>query len=198
MKRKPEVQTVGDYLAQIAHELRHLPTSARADELREIESHLRAMITARDDNSTVEALVQFGKPRQVGRDLRRAWERKQPETWWQFAEALNFTVTCFFCLMLPWLQGTDGFDKLAIHPGLLAISLMFATSYITALISPKRGCWIVGGLLAFLFWPNLTPEALTVYNWAFGAVNLVFPAMFGFYLGARHSRRLFSRIAQAK
>ncbi len=83
-------RTIG-YLTQIAHELRDLPPQARADEMREIEAHLRVMIEARGDVAGV--LAQFGKPRKVGRDLRRAWERKQPESWMRCPWALILGCT---------------------------------------------------------------------------------------------------------
>ncbi len=86
MFNNSQPQSLEMYLAQIAHELRALPPQARADELREIEAHLAALVLASqqlDDTSHVLAtniaLKQFGAPRKVGRNLRRAWERKQPE-----------------------------------------------------------------------------------------------------------------------
>ena len=79
-----------EYLGQIARELRGLPDAAREDELREIEAHLRALIEAgkqlengSEAQATAAALQQFGPPKRVGRQLRRAWENKQPEEWWR-------------------------------------------------------------------------------------------------------------------
>ena len=84
-------QSLESYLAQIARELRALPPQARDEEMREIESHLRAMIEARGDVAGV--LAQFGQPRKVGRDLHRAWERKQPESWMRWPWALILGCT---------------------------------------------------------------------------------------------------------
>ncbi len=101
MSKAPE--SLENYLAQIARELRDLPPQARADELREIEAHLQTMIEARQDVAGV--LAQFGKPRRVGRDLRRAWERRQPEAWWRVIAApiVGFALQTILSLLLTIL-----------------------------------------------------------------------------------------------
>ena len=168
------------YLSQIERELRDLPSQARADEMREIESHLRAMTEARGDVAGV--LAQFGKSRKVGRDLRRAWERKQPEAWWRVILAplgsLLFQALMIFLFLAvtPIVQEWD--DQLRrLFPWTIAefsvwgfvyiLSMIFCfSSYfllsglVMGAISPKRSKWIVAAY--FL------PVLMTISSEAFG------------------------------
>lgn len=161
MSKKSEVQSLENYLAQIERELRALPSQARADEMREIEAHLRTMIEARGDVAGV--LAQFGKPRKVGRDLRRAWERKQPEAWWRAILALiaGVAVQAFATILLVAVvqisseYSWDTKFQVAFSPSIavfIGVSLMilyysavpFASGLAMGAVSPKRSKWIIG------------------------------------------------------
>lgn len=100
-----ETQSLDEYLSQIARQLRALPARARADELREIEAHLGALVEAgqqlediSEAEATAAALKQFGAPRRVGRNLRRAWERKQPEELWRTGSAFAASLLIYKAL----------------------------------------------------------------------------------------------------
>lgn len=227
MSKALEPQSLETYLAQIAHELRALPASARADEMREIEAHLRALVQAGqqlEDISKAEAttvgLRQFGSPRAIGRNLRRAWERKQPEAWWRAGLALTFALGFFAIVVIPFMQGFYAFHlnfhgvdtsvpqadaKIVAIYGILAtysqffsFFFMVFTTYVMGLISPKRSKWVISSILAYLlvpiFFSSYPNTSLFV---SILAVNLVTAAMGGTYLGSRHGRRLLSRIAKA-
>ena len=222
MSKTSETQAIESYLAQIAHELRDLPSQAREEEMREIEAHLRALIEAR--GNVAEVLAQFGKPRRVGRDLRRAWERKQPEAWWCSIAALMFALN--FCLFIApplfqefyrfymGMQGVNlstyqpinadsttniAFENMHIVAQFFAFSLVLTATYIMGLISPKRSKFLIAGILVFLIWPNVMHEGLTTSIWTFIiAINLVVASFIGCYFGSRHGRRLYSRIASTR
>ncbi len=208
MSKAPEPQSLETYLAQIEHELRALPAQARADEMREIEAHLRTLIEARGDNSTAEALAQFGSPRRVGRDLRWAWERKQPEAWWRAGVAMMFAIGFFSVIALPMLQGfyafgqiarlnpTAGFESFLVDVQFLAFPLTFLASYIIGLLSPKRSYLGVAALLLTMLFYNPIDQAGAMSVWVLVLfANLIVSAAIGTTFGARHGRKLLARIA---
>ena len=146
-------QSLETYLAQIAHQLRDLPAQARADELREIESHLSALIEARGDVAAV--LAQFGKPHKVGRDLRRAWERKQPEAWTN--RALAFTLAYLFMCGHSYFWFSSAkfnwiFAQFQFHFQFLFAEWLFAliSGIAIGFVSPKRANTIVLAIFPFL------------------------------------------------
>lgn len=163
---KPKFESLSDYLAQIERELRFLPHQARESELREIEAHLRALIEAgqsqNDADGVTQALAQFGKPRRVGRDLRKAWERKQPEEWWRVIlaplSALIFQMSAIFLFgfvltidkKYSWDAQIQGvFSHSA--AGFIYLSLMILyflafhliTGFVLDKVSPKRCKWVI-------------------------------------------------------
>ena len=159
MSKSLQSQSLENYLSQIEWELRDLPSQARADELREIEAHLQTMIEACDDVAGV--LAQFGKPRRIGRDLRRAWERKQPESWWRVVLAIivGFATQTVLGLFLGSLIAIGSYFSLdtklaSISPAFssyyFVVFLVFLLSAIPSIVtgfsvgavSPKRGVWI--------------------------------------------------------
>lgn len=209
-------------MAQIERELRDLPTQARADEMREIESHLRAMIEARGDVAGV--MAQFGKPRKVGRDLRRAWERKQPESW--INSALAFVIVCLFVSghNYFWFNFLDGF-LLFFRPtfyyffvegfgsqirsfciyffieGLCTLIVGTAIGFIAS----KRGHIIIVFVFPFLilldFFPMIS-VGLGLHNLSFFTVMkyaiLLFLLIIGKQFGARFSQKRHARFANAQ
>ena len=200
-------QSLELYLAQIAHELRDLPPQARADEMREIEAHLRALVLAGQqledisaDAATATALRQFGEPRRIGRKLRRAWERKQPEAWWRAVLAPIIAATsfffggsalmqCFFALHLLPYGIPYGFNSV--------ISLIcFTSSYIAGLISPKRGLFGIMGLLILITLNGITTEDFLNSSWIIQSVIVCVSAIVGVYFGARFNRKRATRIAR--
>lgn len=171
MLKKPEPQSLESYLSQIERELRDLPSQARADEMREIESHLRAMIEARGDGSIAEALRQFGKPRKVGRDLCKAWERKQPESWINSALALvagclfvsGDTLGGRFFSFSTYLQyffaGNFGYhDKTLATYFLVEVLLSLIVGATIGFLSPKRSRIIIALSFLLLMLSNFFPD----------------------------------------
>lgn len=71
-----------DYLQRLEAALAPLPSQARAEEVREIEAHLRILIEGNrergvgEDEAVALSLRQFGDAETVGRDLRRQWNKK--------------------------------------------------------------------------------------------------------------------------
>ena len=165
MLKRSELGSLEYYLAQIARELRDLPPQARADEMREIESHLRALIEARGDVAAV--LAQFGRPRKVGRALRRAWEHGQPEAWWRAGLspicALAFQIFAVFLFIAgtgmvqeyQWdVQIQRAFPQTLFGFSVWGFAYLFFllvcfSSYclisglVMGAISPKRSKWII-------------------------------------------------------
>lgn len=219
---------LANYLNEIEYELRYLPASAREDELREIQAHLGALVLAGQqledlsaDAATATALRQFGAPRQIGRKLRKAWERAQPEAWWRAGLALAFALGFYVVGAFPFMQGFYrgfcnfyGVDStvpaadahaIAIYQTIAVCSqffgfffMMFAT-YVMGLISPKRCKLVIAAILICLFaamifqsYPNTSVFVLLL------AVNLITAASVGTFLGARHGRRLLSRLARTR
>ncbi len=219
MSKTSEPQSLYNYMAQIERELRDLPSQARAEEMREIEAHLRTMIEARGDVAAV--LTQFGAPRKVGRDLRRAWERKQPEIWWRAIAAAMLAMSFYLFIALPLMQGFYNFylglhgidinsyqpanadlqmlavfQRVSIYAHFISVFMIFITTYLMGLISPKRGKWMSAALLLFAFSPVVINPIHTAPSLVFAlmlSLAVAFPI--GSWLGARHSRRLLSRIA---
>ena len=215
MKRQPE--SIENYLAQIARELRDLPASARDEEMREIESHLRAMIEARGDVAAV--LRQFGKPRKVGRDLRRAWERKQPEAWNRFGFALlsGLLILAAFDVVRTKFGSyfEMPFDLMMKDTGAmillrLAFHLLFLLSfllvvfgglgYITKAISPKRGMLAAALVVSLILTRRIANGGFEEPNFQSNAMLFLFLGLgyftnisIGAYFGARHNRRLLAR-----
>lgn len=225
MLKKSEPQSLESYLAQIAHELRDLPVSARVDELREIGAHLRALVLAGQQlenldqaQATTVALKQFGEPRAIGRKLRKAWERKQPEAWWRVVLAATFAMSATALFPLPFLQGffafTQGIDPqltgapeqisivvltLKIFTLCFAFSLIMFMTYIVGFISPKRSRLVIVSLLisALLLTFASSPYSLSSF-WISLAAGSFVSSVTGCFFGARHGRRLLSRIADAR
>lgn len=71
------------YLKEVAGHLARLPEARRAEELREVRTHLEnAVIVGREmgqtkDEAAREALAQFGTPGALGDNLVQAWRREQ-------------------------------------------------------------------------------------------------------------------------
>ena len=194
-KSKPESLEI--YMAQIADELRDLPSQARDEELREIEAHLRAMIETRGDVAGV--LAQFGQPRKVGRDLRKSWERKQPEAWWRAVLAPVFGLAFSVYFIEPFEQGFYDFYSPSDMASITIVSffLISITTYMMGLISPKRTMLILGSFLILMFSPNILDGSLFSSLWTFiSFVSFAISAIIGSHFGALHSRKIFVRIVK--
>ena len=218
MFKAPE--TLDGYLSQVARELRELPAQARADELREIESHLRALVLASrqledigEAEATAAALKQFGVPRRVGRNLRRAWERRQSEAWWRavvspIVGAIICTILSVICASgikfgLEALYETNiGWAFPLFVAGIfLCLSIVFLTTgFVMGYISPKRGqivfvslfavyslALVLGGDKTFTtFTDNLLPLSYLY--------SLIF-IMIGIHFGTHRARKRTAHIA---
>ena len=218
MLKRSEPQSLEQYLSQIAHELRALPPQARVEELREIEAHLRAMIEARGDVAGV--LAQFGEPRRIGRKLRKAWQRKQPEAWWRaglapLAGLMFFALdTLLYTRFCDWVN--DSFGDILLRPWSAAIYFCFAlwmmatfffTGFTAGIVSPKRGIWLtlfycVYSGYVLLMLPSALEHAkvpgqnVMSVTLIFLLVNLICPvaALAGTYISARRGKKVSARI----
>ena len=217
-----KVNSLDEYLGQIARQLRDLPAAARADELREIEVHLRALVLAgqqiediSEAEATTAALRQFGAPTQVGRKLRRAWERKQPEAWWRAGLAPIFYLAFVGFIATPlldkfqvfyflhfyginiydtsiyvdWMADAE-FKGYRVSLNLFSFILMSMATFVMGLISPKRGKFGIAAILFFTFLPVVADGGFTTPHSPLSViVNFVVSAMLGTYLGARRGRK---------
>ena len=201
---------LANYLNQIEHELRELPAQARADELREIEAHLQTMIEARGDVAGV--LAQFGQARKVGRELRRAWERKQPEKWWRAVLAPIAGVISFATSVLVYNKSLDYLGDIVNQDwsnpmyfcfGLIVLVMFFFAGFAAGIISPKRGllltlaysvycATILFTLPAALDRADVPGESVISVIFLFLLFGLLAPiaALAGTYFGARRSRKI--------
>ena len=187
------------YLSQIEHELRALPPQARADELREIEAHLCAMLETRGDVAAV--LAQFGKPRKVGRELRRAWERKQPESW--INGALALVLSCAFAgwhnemkskLYLYATYANQNFfiAHSIVKTNAVEVINFFAFGLLIGLFSPRRKFAFITFTMAFMF--ILDPRPHINWNDLFITAPLRYEILIPFliigaFIGARNSKK---------
>ena len=209
---------LANYLNIIEHELRDLPAPARENEIREIESHLHALIQAEQQleatneaDATEIALRQFGAPRQIGRKLRKAWERARPEAGWRvtlasvaIGIALNL-VTPFYEIFANFavsVQPVSSLNPIAFWSlALPAVSILpFLWGFVAGLISPKRGqlATLIASVLLSLAWfsplfslrhlPNLLSLDLLIF----------FAAMLGAHCGARRGRKLSALISRTR
>ena len=221
MSKTPE--TLDDYLNQIERELRALPEQARADELREIEAHLRALVEAGQQledvgeaEATAAALKQFGLPRRVGRNLRKAWERNQPEAWWRAVIApvagLIFYIISTFVFWSPvfLLSKSQSQIFMAIwgiqswYCILFAFSFaqFFGIGFIIERISPKYGRTLISlflalSSLAFAFWlftvapPEVSAGRLgDISLQSVSYLSLGVALMFGSRFGVQRKKRI--------
>ena len=187
-----KITSLETYLNEIEHELRDLPAHAREDEMREIKAHLRALVLAEQQLAdvseaiaTAPALRQFGSPRKLGKNLRRAWERRQSEPWWCAAGAAFFAVDFFVVFVQPLVLGFTSFhagahgvrmqayESAMSNPQTLAVAhsmgasvqflsafLTLFVAYIMGLLSPRRGKDVLGcpraTARAWIWLPSLT------------------------------------------
>lgn len=208
MQKKSEVQSLENYLSQIAHELRALPSQARADEMREIEAHLRTMIEERGDVAGV--LAQFGKPRKVGRDLRKAWESRQQESWWRIIVAIPTGASFYMIGMSSWINISQlfvnggGFTKSpSIYFLAFATFTVLLSGAVFGSISPKRsriaGALLSSTILWCWFVVFRSSHQLDFSIFAYGAafwLYQTFLLLTGIHFGARRGKRLSVRLAK--
>ena len=230
MSKALESQSLESYLAQIERELRDLPANARADEMREIEAHLSALVLAGQQlenlshaQATAVALKQFGAPRIIGRKLRKAWERKQPEAWWRAVLAPVVSLTFLAVTMVTFdVFSNSLFDVDTISPfwsilsgGFMILGLLlqfFGTGFLAGLISPKRGIglafiyclYLVYG--AIIIFPTFIKQAgiadsdimsLFCMTFSYGLISLL-AGLAGTRSGARRGRKLPAQIREGR
>ena len=240
MLNKAKPTSIEEYLRQVAHELRDLPSDARAEELREIKAHLGAMVEAHqtadvdETQALAQTLKQFGRPRKVGRDLRWAWWRKQPEAWWRPVLAIFAGLAFYWIVKEPFLMGFTRFyaihqnidssssqsiresiknvptedlqrmlATLTLNQLVITVLMMFVMGHIVGFISPKWKRTTIIAIAASIYLPKLVTadidSALRLLMWVLSVVaNYFIPTVAGAYLGARHSRKCSTRIANTK
>jgi hypothetical protein len=187
--------TIEDYLESVRKRLNPLPAEERACELVEIRTHLTELAKAHAELGATEAealhaaLRQFGDPRKVGVELRRAWQRgqrqEQPGTVLS-AAACAMGVTMVMYVVSTVLRSvvtysTNGYAGMgAALPkfmlGLWAFGCLqcLFTGYITGRRAPRRA--VAGMLLSSTLFtglnlcmtcravlPHLPPGALRPY-----------------------------------
>ena len=75
-------QQLEDYLEQIRFQIKSLPQDKQNEEVQELQQHLLTIVESRmeegdcEEEAVAAALRQFGRPRQVGRSLRKAWHSR--------------------------------------------------------------------------------------------------------------------------
>ncbi|MFD3164362.1 permease prefix domain 1-containing protein [Herpetosiphon sp. NSE202] len=88
----PASDRIERYLKTVAAEFSNLPAAQRTDEIRELRSHLEALVDqamqqgADQATAVTTALDQFGSADQLGRILATTWQRHQATghvAWWQ-------------------------------------------------------------------------------------------------------------------
>ena len=97
-------------LVEVAAHLGTLPPRRRADELREMRTHLENAVTVNlelgqsEDEAAQNAVAQFGTPQDLGENVVWAWRRgevRQKRSFWG-AASCAFALT----IVLPFLQNT--------------------------------------------------------------------------------------------
>ena len=219
MSKSPKPQSLETYLARIAHELRDLPSQARADEMREIEAHLRALVLASQQlenlsqaQATEVGLRQFGSPRAIGRKLRKAWERKQPEAWWRAVVAPIAGMMSFLLSALVYNRILDSLGDIVNRDwstpmyfcfSLFVLVMFFFPGFTAGVVSPKRGVLLTLAYSAYSAYVLLTLSpaldranvpgentisVVSIYL-VFGLLGSI-SACVGTYFGAHRSRKL--------
>ena len=233
MLNKAKPTSIEEYLRQVAHELRDLPSDARAEELREIKAHLGAMVGAHqtadvdETQALAQTLKQFGRPRKVGREMLKAWERKQPESW--INAMLAFVVGCLFvnghnyfwfnfqdkgaslfffkpAFYYFYMEGFGHYFRNFACFFLLEALLTLVVGATIGLISPKRAKMVIIFVSPMLVLLDLFPfftisVSVSLYYLSFTTLLkyscLAFLLLTGAKFGARHNRRFTNRIAKA-
>ena len=232
MSKSLQSQSLENYLSQIEWELRALPSQARADELREIEAHLSALVQASGQleemskaEATATALRQFGAPRTIGKKLRKAWERKQPEAWWRAGIALLVGLLIYassgllikefsifylssYNVDINVLQHTitdfrlgNIVKTLVLYQATIAYSILLITGYVSSVISLKRGFVAILPIPTLsLFWEIeslLSDDHGSVFGVIFRTTLRFLLIAIGAYFGKKSIQKIASRRANA-
>jgi hypothetical protein len=95
-------QQLDRYIKTVSARLKTLTPAQRDEELREIRQHLEALIAGylaqgrSEDTATSEAIRQFGRAEQIGRELGSAWAQRQIRRLWPYAVAYVATALFIF------------------------------------------------------------------------------------------------------
>ena len=213
MFKSSKPQSLETYLAQIARELRDLPSQARADELREIEAHLRALVLASQqledlsaDAATATALRQFGEPRNIGKKLRKSWQRQQPETWWRavlapIAGTMSLATSALvyngILDYLGDLVNRDWTNPMYFCFSLFMLFMFFFAGFTAGVVSPKHGflstlIYFLYCAYEFLMFPSDFEDASVLYLLILIVIISPVAALAGTHFGARRSRKIWA------
>jgi len=154
------------YLLKIEKQIRSLSEDVRADELREIHSHLELMIAENvahgndPDKAVAIALEKFGSAKKVGRNLMRA-KRRNHVPWWRVI------LACLTIIVLPFLIFWTGLVVILkwpipfVHPShqaqevfvswVIIPIILFLTGWVAECIAPKKGALSVVILCCIAF-----------------------------------------------
>lgn len=167
------------YLKEVAGHLAGMPAARRAEELREVRTHLEnAVIVGREmgqteDEAVRDALAQFGTPEALGENLVWAWRReriRQMRNFWG-AAACAVAVTILTAHLPLWIH-----TRLLPNPGRGFLQPPFS-----ALFWSAWAIWLtpmfllVGGVSGLLFPKRAVAgvvAGLTLFHSYFFVINL--------------------------
>ncbi len=178
------------YLEELSRSMRGLPRARRAEELREMEAHLYALVEARRelgytaDEAVEGSLRQFGEPRRLGRGLVWAWYRRRLAIPGATACAIGWTVVFAYLYSLTgvtqWMADSGNLAiqraACAVHWSVLALLVGLGTG----LVAPRRAVagtalWVgfdtVVNTFSLLKWALAAGEARP-HAWLYALANI--------------------------
>ena len=188
------------YLQEVKAQLKALPRAAHEDEISEIRLHLQALVQqslqrGESESDAVKfALAEFGDAREVGRDLKSAWDEK-PESWTRAIVAgicvaicnafLIYAGVMLFALTDAYIfRGNESWNglnmslKMRIANGIVIACFCLSpiiAGWIGQKIAPKRAVLSILTIYlatAFFTW-QLLPPRITMYQAALFCLPLV-------------------------
>ena len=180
---------IEQYLSEVATHLSALPAKQRAEEMREMRTHLvNAVIVNRElgqseDEAARNAVAQFGTARDLGENIVWAWRRGEKRRNWGFWGAVASTPLTLLSLILamshmpnfqiPWLdsycaahKGSGETIGMAVVQGMFLAVFMVAGAAVGTL-SPRRAVRAVclGLTVFFVGWTLINGRSGLPDNW---------------------------------
>ena len=177
------------YLSEVEATLSALPTKRRAEELREMRTHLENAVIVNqemgqsEDEAARTAVTQFGTARDLSENVVWAWRRGEKRQNWGFWGAVASTPLTLLSLMLamshmpnfqiPWLdsycaahKGSGEIIGMAVVQGMFLAVFMVAGAAVGTL-SPRRAVRAVclGLTVFFVGWTLINGRSGLPDNW---------------------------------
>ena len=177
------------YLSEVEATLSALPTKRRAEELREMRTHLENAVIVNqemgqsEDEAARTAVTQFGTARDLSENVVWAWRRGEKRQRWSFWGAVASTPLTLLSLMLamshmpnfqiPWLdsycaahKGSGETIGMAVVQGMFLAVFMVAGAAVGTL-SPRRAVRAVclGLTVFFVGWTLINGRSGLPDNW---------------------------------